>query len=87
MAQRAARARAKMAAVARAVPGVAEVAAIVKFGHSAGLKLNNAKALTAAADNISLEALKLIANYDGEKFSSVDKLIPAAAKYKGKPKK
>lgn len=87
MAGRAARARTKLAAVGKAVPNVGEVSAIVKLSHSAGLKLNNAKFLTAAADNISLEALKLIANHDGKKLATLDKLIPPPAKYKGKPVK
>lgn len=87
MARRAARARSKMAAIAKVLPEVSEVAAIAELGHSSGLKLNNAKALTLVADNISLETLKLISNHNGEKLTNVDSLIPTEKKYKGSPVK
>ncbi len=53
MAHRADQARKKMAAIAKALENVPEARQIVKVSHSAGLKLNNNKALRAAADNIS----------------------------------
>ena len=87
MARRADNARKKMAAVAKAAPGVQELADIVKWGHSAGLKLKNNAALSAAADKIVKETLRLVANYDGSTFAGVDALMPGADKYKGKPAK
>ena len=41
MAKRADRARKQLAAAAKAAPNVPEIAKMVEFAHSAGLKLNN----------------------------------------------
>lgn len=87
MAQRAAAARKKMDAVAATLPRVPELAKIKTLSRSAGLKLNNNKALSEAADRIAEQALALVAKYDGKAFAAVDKLIPSPEKYKGKPKK
>ena len=51
--QRADRARKQLAAAAKAAPDVPEIAKIVEFAYSAGLKLNNERSLTAAADGVS----------------------------------
>lgn len=85
MARRADAARQKMAAVAKALPQTPELAAIMEIGYSAGLKLNNQKALTDAADRIAIEALSLSDKYDGSTFGAVDAIIPKEDKYKGKP--
>src|SRR5690606_16402073 len=53
MAKRVDRARKRIAAAAKAVPDVPEIAKLVDYAYSAGLKLNNEKALTAAADGVS----------------------------------
>ncbi|GBF26705.1 perchlorate reductase subunit gamma [bacterium MnTg02] len=87
MARRADVARKKMAVVAKLVPGVREVANIIKLGHSAGLKLRNNARLSAAADGIAKQTLSLVANYDGSTFAGLDRIIPGADKYKGKPPK
>ena len=87
MAKRAAAARKKAAAVATALPDVAEFSDIVKAGNSAGLKLNNDAALSAAADKIATQILSLVENHDGSKLAAVDGLIPGPDKYKGKPAK
>ncbi len=87
MAKRANTARKKVAAVAKLLPDVKELAAIVKLSKSAGLKLNNEESLTKAADGISVEALALSMNYDGSTFGALDKYVPGPDKYKGKPAK
>lgn len=85
MARRADQARKKLAEVAKAAPGVPELANIVKLGHSAGLRLRNGAALSAAADKIANETLRLAAKTDGSALADVDRLVPSADKYKGKP--
>ncbi len=87
MARRADAARKKLALAAKAVPSVPEIAEIVKLGHSAGLKLENNAALTAAADNIALQALAVIGKYNGSTLAALDPMIPGGNKYKGKPVK
>ena len=64
-----------------------ELANIVKWGHSAGLKLKNNAALTEAADNVVKETLRLLAKNDGSKLAGLDPMIPKADKYKGEPPK
>lgn len=85
MAKRADRARKDLAKAAEAVPNVPELAKIVQLSHSAGLKLNNNKALTDAADGISKQIVALSEKYDGSKMAAIDKLIPGPDKYMGKP--
>jgi len=85
MAHRANDARNKVAAIASALPTYPEFSNLIRLSHSAGLRLNNKAALSAAADKIAAEALRIVAKYDGSKFQAVDKLIPAPAAYKGQP--
>lgn len=85
MARRADKARKKIAAAAKAVPGAPEIAEIVTLGYSAGLKLKNQAALSAAADKIAIQTLALIGKYDGSAFASLDPLIPGHKKYMGTP--
>ncbi len=87
MARRADTARKKVAALAKLLPDVKELASIVKFSKSAGLKLNNEGPLTKAAEGVAVEALALSMNYDGSTFGALDKYIPGPDKYKGKPAK
>ncbi len=87
MALRADAARKKMKRVASSIPQAGEIAAIAELGYSAGLKLNNKKALTVAADRIAAKALAMIEKYDGSTFGGVDSMIPNENKYKGKPAK
>jgi len=87
MARRADAARKKIAAVAKALPHVQELANMVTLSHSAGLKLNNNAALTAAADQIAKQILSLIVRFNGSKFAALDRMIPGSSKYKGKPAK
>ena len=60
---------------------------MVKLSKSAGLKLNNNRALSAVADKVAVETLSLIAKHDGSKFAGIDKMIPSEKDYKGKPTK
>ena len=85
MARRAAAARGKATAIAKALGNVPELARIAKVGNTVGLKLNNRKQLNAAADKIAAATKKLVAKYDGSKFSAIDGMLPGPDKYKGKP--
>jgi Cytochrome c554 and c-prime len=84
MAKRADRAREQLAAAAKAAPDVPEIAKMVEWGNSAGLKLNNEQPLNAAADGVA----KLLANvsetYDGSTMAGLDSMIPTPDKFKGK---
>jgi hypothetical protein len=84
MAKRADVARKKLATAAEASPGVPELAKIVQLSHTAGLKLNNAAALNAAADGIANTILGVIQKYDGSQLAGIDGLIPGPDAYKGK---
>jgi hypothetical protein len=83
MAKRADSARKRLAAAAKAAPDVPEIAEMVKLSHSAGLKLNNERLLTAAADGVSKQLTRITENYDGTTMTGLDSLIPGPEKYKG----
>ena len=85
MALRANAARKALAAVAKALPSVPEITTIVRLGHSAGLKLSNNKALTAAADGIARQIKKFAGTRNGSNLGGIDKMIPGPAKFKGAP--
>jgi len=87
MAKRADRARKQLAVAAKAAPGVPEIAEIVKLSHSAGLRLNNERRLTAAADGISQQLTLITEKYDGRTMAGLDSLIPGPDKYKGTARK
>lgn len=87
MAQRADRARKQLAAAAKAAPNVPEIAKMVEFSHSAGLKLNNERALTAAADGVSKQLSDITDKYDGSTMAGLDSLIPGPDKFKGTARK
>ena len=84
MAKRADNARKQLAAAAKAAPGVPEIAKLVEFGHSAGLKLNNERYLAAAADGVAKTLATISEKYDGSTMAGLDSLIPGADKFKGK---
>lgn len=86
MAQRADNARKKLAQAAQAAPNVAELAKIVQYSRSAGLKLNNSAALNAAADGVSTEIQNIVTKYDGTQLAAIDGLIPGPDAYKGRAK-
>ena len=84
MAKRANQARSQLAAAAIAAPNVPEIAKMVELAHSAGLKLNNERLLTAAADGVSNLLVDISGKYDGTTMAGLDSLIPGADKFKGK---
>jgi len=83
MARRANAARKKLDAVAKALPNVPEISKIVRLGYSAGLKLNNNKALTSAANGIAREAKKFAGAHSGNKLGGIDGMIPGPDKLRG----
>lgn len=87
MAQRADRARKQLTAAAKAATNVPEIAKMVEFAHSAGLKLNNERALAAAADGISKQLSDITDKYDGSTMAGLDDLIPGPDKFKGTARK
>ena len=87
MAKRADRARKQLATAAKAAPNVPEIAKMVEFGHSAGLKLNNERLLTAAADGVSKLLASITQKYDGSTMAGLDSLIPGPDKFKGTARK
>lgn len=86
MAKRVDRARRQMDAAAKAVPQVPEIARISQFAFSAGLKLNNQRALTTAADGISKAIVAITEKYDGGTLAGLDSFIPGPDKHKGAAK-
>ncbi len=87
MAKRADRARKQLAAAAKAAPNVPEIAKMVEFGHAAGLKLNNDRFLTAAADGVSKLLASITVKYDGSTMAGLDSLIPGPDQIKGTARK
>ena len=87
MAARADRARKQLAAAAKAAPNVPEIAKMVEFAYSAGLKLNNERFLTTAADGVSTLLASITEKYDGSTMAGLDGLIPGPDKFKGTARK
>ena len=87
MAARADRARKQLAAAAKAAPNVPEIAKMVEFAYSAGLKLNNELFLTTAADGVSTLLTSITEKYDGSTMVGLDGLIPGPDKFKGTARK
>jgi hypothetical protein len=87
MAKRVDRARKQLAAAAKAVPNVPEIAKMVEFAHSAGLKLKNDRNLTVAADGVSKLLASITEKYDGSTMAGLDSLIPGPDKFKGTARK
>ena len=52
-----------------------------------GLKLNNERSLTAAADGVSKQLASITEKYDGSTMAGLDSLIPGPDKYKGTARK
>ena len=83
MAKRVDRARKQLAVAAKALPNVPEIAKMVDYAYSAGLKLNNERFLTTAADGIAKTLASIPEKYDGSTMAGLDSLIPAPDKFKG----
>src|SRR5262245_15054999 len=86
MAKRADEARERLAATAKAAPDVPEIAKLIEWSHSAGLKLNNEQPLNGAADGIAKLLVLVSGKYDGSTMAGRDSLIPGPDKWKGKPR-
>jgi hypothetical protein len=84
MAKRVDKARKQLAAAGKAVPNVPEIAKMVELAHSAGLKLNNERLLTAAADGVAKQLASITEKYDGSTLAGLDSMIPGPDKFKGK---
>jgi hypothetical protein len=84
MARRVDRARKQLAAASKAAPDVPEIAKMVEYAYSAGLKLSNERALTTAADGVSKLLASISEKYDGSTMAGLDSLIPGPDKIKGK---
>jgi hypothetical protein len=84
MAKRADEARKQLAAAANAAPSVPEIAKMVEFANSAGLKLNNERSLEAAADGVSRLLASVARKYDGSTMAGLDDMIPKPDAFKGK---
>jgi hypothetical protein len=84
MAKRVDRARKQLTAASKAAPDVPEIAKMVEYAYSAGLKLNNERALTGAADGVSKLLAGMTEKYDGSTMAGLDSLIPGPDKIKGK---
>jgi len=83
MAKRVDRARKQLAAAAKAAPNVPEIAKMVEYAYSAGLKLDNERLLTAAADGVSKLLVSIAEKYDGSTMAGLDSLIPGSDQFKG----
>jgi hypothetical protein len=84
MARRVDRARRQLAAAAKAAPNVPEIAKMVEHAYSAGLKLNNERFLSAAADGVAKLLASITEKYDGSTMAGLDSLIPGPDRFKGK---
>jgi hypothetical protein len=87
MAKRVDRARKQLAAAAKAAPNVPEIAKMVEFAYSAGLKLKNDRYLTVAADGVSKLLASITEKYNGSTMAGLDSLIPGSDKFKGTARK
>jgi hypothetical protein len=83
MARRVDQARRDLATASKALPNVPELARVVALAHSAALRLKNEQSLAAAADGVAKLVQAIAEKYDGSTMAAIDKLIPAADKYKG----
>ena len=77
----------QLEAAAKAAPDVPEIAEMVEFAHSAGLKLKNDRSLTVAADGVSKLLASITDKYDGSTMGGLDSLIPGSDKFKGTARK
>jgi hypothetical protein len=87
MAQRADQARKRLTAAAKAAPNVPEIAKMVELSHSAGLRLNNERLLSAAADGVARLVVGITEKYDGTTMVGLDSLIPGPSQFKGTARK
>lgn len=84
MAQRVARAREKLAVAGKAAPEAPELGKLATLGHAAALKLDNERALTAAADDVAKLVASISQTYDGSTLAKLDSLVAKPNAFKGK---
>ena len=84
MAQRAQAARQAIAAL-NGYLKIEELTQMEAAAGSAGLKLNNDAALSAAADKVGAITRQIVGTYDGSTFGALDPVLPSDAAYKGTP--
>lgn len=81
------RAQAARQAIA-ALEGYLKIEELAQMGtaaNSAGLKLNNDTALSAAADKVGAITRQIVEKYDGSTFGAIDQVLPPDSAYKGTP--
>ena len=83
LARRADSARKLLEKIQAAAP-TPELAAVIAVAKPAGLRLNNAAELTAAADKIAGLGREFAAKVTGEQLAAIDPLLPGPDQYKGK---
>ena len=64
---------------------IEELAQMGAAANSAGLKLNNEAALSAAADKVGAITRQIVDKYDGSTFGAIDPVLPPDSAYKGTP--
>src|SRR5262245_65489089 len=84
MAKRVDRARKQLDAAAKAAPNVPEIAKMVEYAYSVGVKLNNERFLTDAGEGVSKLLARTTEQDDGSTMAGLDSLIPGPDKFKGK---
>jgi hypothetical protein len=87
MARRVDRARKQLALAAKSVPDVPEIGKMLELAHGAGLKLNNERSLSAAAEGVASLLETISQKYDGSTMVGLDGLIPPPAQNKGTARK
>jgi hypothetical protein len=62
-----------------------ELAELVTVAKATGLRLNNAAALNAAAEQIAALGRQFAEKVTGDQLATIDSLVPDASHYRGKP--
>jgi hypothetical protein len=60
---------------------------MLDLANAAGLKLNNQRALNAAADEVAQLIESMVVSYDGSTMTGLDGLLPSPSEYKGTARK
>ncbi len=84
MARRADTARRAVAQLAQLL-GIRELTQMAQVAGGASLSLNNGSALNRAAGQVGRLAQQISDRYDGSRFGAIDRYLPSASQYKGRP--
>jgi hypothetical protein len=87
MARRVDLARKRLTAASKAASNVPEIGKMLDLANAAGLKLNNQRALNAAADEVAQLIESMVVSYDGSTMTGLDGLLPSPSEYKGTARK